>query len=103
MATYLKSIGVELRHGSPYSPESQGVVERTNGDVKKVFLRLLLQEKQKQRNLCDLSDEFLQGLSLSIIFLLILLVELMDRMVKARNIEHFHNTIQMTPFKARHG
>jgi transposase InsO family protein len=38
---HLQSKGIETRHGRPYHPQSQGVVERTNGDFKSKFLAML--------------------------------------------------------------
>ena len=76
LSEMLKSIGVRLHHGTPYRPQSQGVVERVNQQIS-VSLKLLQSEPISW-------DDDLPSIQLSI------------------NLEH-HSTLGTSPFMAVHG
>lgn len=69
----LKALQIEARHSRPYHPQTQGVAERTNGDVKKAFVRELLEARKKRTDpflleelngtifLVNISDHYLQS------------------------------------------
>lgn len=61
VADFLGEQNVEARHGRPYHPQSQGVAERTGGDVKVVFMNRLRQVVT-ERKLLDTDQEVLQGM-----------------------------------------
>lgn len=103
-------LGVKLRHGRPYHPQAQGIVERTNGDIKKTFMCALV-HAMKEKKLLEVDIDFMRGAFLSCNFLScnILCIDLSSSsgilrdLIKQRNEQHFHNTICMTPFKAQYG
>lgn len=62
VADFLGEQSVEARHGRPYHPQSQGVAERTGGDIKAVFMNRLRQVATEGRLLLDTNQEVLQGI-----------------------------------------
>lgn len=51
LSTFLKENGIEIKHGKPYHPQSQGQVENLNKRVKRVlsrYLQKLSQEEESQ-------------------------------------------------------
>jgi len=61
VADFLGEQNIEARHGRPYHPQSQGIAERTGGDVKVVFMNRLRQVIT-ERKLLDTDEEVLQGM-----------------------------------------
>ena len=59
--TYLKKLGIEFRHGQPYHPQSQGLIERSNRTIQTALARIYHQQKDcfnLESSLFDILTEY---------------------------------------------